>query len=180
MPRSDVTVRWRMRSASFARFSPAGAEAVFQFFWSSISCVSSRRRQHWQFREKEPLTEEEWDWSSARQPQLGGRHPLDSSQPGPASTKASAIPPTVRPPRLRFWTCSDNRICGEPSKQLALCCNGRYVLSFGYGAIWDYFIGGALVGSAFQQKEKQQSPFTPCFFGDWWSKPQLDVCPVRW
>lgn len=91
-------------------------------FYSCISCVSSLRRQDWRVREKEPSTEEEWDWSFARQPQLEAT--IQMIFPTiPRPRKPSTVHPLSTPPRIHFWTCTDNRISGELSKQTALCCN---------------------------------------------------------
>lgn len=60
-------------------------------FHSCISCVSSLRCQDWRVREKEPPTEEEWDWSVARQPQLGAA--IQLTFPSPRPYEPSAVHP---------------------------------------------------------------------------------------
>lgn len=96
-------------------------------FYSCISCVSSPRCQDWWVREKEPSTEDEWDWSFARQPQLEATIPMIFfffSKKYPTPLPPSKLS-TVHPPCIHFWTCTDNRICGEMSKRTAPCCNVR-------------------------------------------------------
>lgn len=71
-----MVIRWLaysslvfMRATNAAQFSPAGPEAVFKaaLLASGLGETSRMTAQ----RKKEPPTGEEWDWSLARQPQLG-------------------------------------------------------------------------------------------------------------
>lgn len=126
----------RMCIASLAQFSPAGPGAVFKAaFLASVP----QRRQDWRAREKEPATEEEWDWTFAKQPQLGASIHFRS------------------PPQQTFFhiqyplSTSTAFISGReaitdcPALQHVACC-------FGFGTVQDCFIGGALAALALSRK----------------------------
>lgn len=122
-----------MHTASSAQFSPAGPEAVCKaaLLASGLGETSRMTAQ----RKKEPPTGEEWDWSLARQPGLGGPAAIHLTFFQRVSTPIRNPPPPsslssfAHPPCIHFWTCRDSRISRELSKQAALLhCNVRWVL----------------------------------------------------
>lgn len=93
-------VRWRMRTAIFAQFSPAGPEAVFiavflaSVLWDVRTDGSEKRSLRLERNETDPLPDS-----------LSWGPPSNWLVPAPTNR-----PPTVHPPRICFWTCPDNRI----------------------------------------------------------------------
>lgn len=81
-----------------------------------------------------------------------------------ALAPSATVHPAVQPPSIHFWTCADNRISGELSKQAVLCCDEcRFLghksgLSIVFCFFFDCLVSNLTGGKG--QKKKKSPGFT--------------------
>lgn len=91
-----------------------------------------------------------------------------------ALAPSATVHPAVQPPSLHFWTCADNRISGELSKQAVLCCDECRFLGHKSGLSIVFF---RLPCQQFNGGKRGKKKVPRFYEIEWWNKPQLDICP---